>query len=157
MTKEQGFTMIEILIVLAIIGLFLTIGLVNINRSIQASQLREATNQFAADLRRSRALAQRTSKDVTIAWTPDSSSKITRYFVGDTAIDLPYGITMKCESGCGSSANTIVYSAPYGELTGASGSIGGKRFSLSSPNSSVNALSLRIVGVTGKVIIAQGS
>jgi prepilin-type N-terminal cleavage/methylation domain-containing protein len=56
-TRQQGFSLIEILIVLAILGILLGIGGFNLNRYIQTSRLNEATKIVGETLRRVSELA----------------------------------------------------------------------------------------------------
>lgn len=164
--KTHGFTLLEILVVLAIIGILAGIFGWNLIRSIRSAELREATAQVATDLRRARSQAQRGSADITISWTPDGAGKVTAYTVGTAAaLALPNGVSMRCTSGCtapasapaGANYNSLTYTAPYGELATQNGAINGKKFTLSSPATGVTPLEIRVVGVTGKVIVTQGT
>ena len=51
----RGFTLIEVLVIIAILGIIMGIFGLNLLRSLRQSQLREAASQLAGDLRRSRA------------------------------------------------------------------------------------------------------
>ena len=164
--RHAGLTLLEILVVLAILGIMLGLFGLSYIRSIRSAELREAANQVATDFRRARSQAQRGSADITISWTPDSLGNVTAYTVGTGAArPLPNGVSLKCISGCvaptsappGANYNSITYTAPYGELATQNGAISGKKFTLSSPATGITPLEIRVVGVTGKVILTQGT
>lgn len=146
----RGFTLLELLIALAIIGILMGIFSISLIRSIRNAELREATNQLATDFRRARSQAQRGSTDITLE-LPGISAAGVSYKVNGIVKTLPNRVTVVCKTNCGSGATTTVtYQAPYGEL-GATGSV----FTVKSPVSSVDSLEVRIVGVTGKVIVTK--
>ncbi|WP_135229173.1 pilus assembly FimT family protein [Deinococcus fonticola] len=153
--KISAFTLVEILIVLAIIGILAGIFGWNVISSIRKAELREAANQVASDFRRARSQAQRGSADVAIDWTLDTNGNITAYSVAGQSRPVVNKVSMSCTTGCGSGSsitNKVTYTAPYGEL-GATGNV----FTLRSPMTSLPSIEVRIVGVTGKVIVAGGS
>ena len=151
MQQPRGFTLLEILIVLVIIGILSGIFGWNLIRNIRTAELREAANQVATDLRRSRSQAQRSSSDIVLI-LPNSSGD-TKYKVDAVWKNLPNGVRLFCKTTCGSGSTTnVTYQAPYGELgAGATGSA----YTLKSPMDSVSDLEIRIVGVTGKVILTK--
>lgn len=149
--NRQAFTMIEVLVVIAIIGILAAIFGTTLIRSIRTAELREAANQVAADFQRARSLAQRGSTSVTII-TPKGAAGTSYSFNGQSQT-LPNNITLVCKTNCGtSSAAVLTYQAPYGELA-ATGSV----FTVQSPLVGIAALEIRTVGVTGKVILTKGS
>lgn len=165
-TRQSGMTLLEILLIITIIGIMLTLFGLSYVRSIRSAELREAAAQVATDLRRARSQVQRSSTNITLSWTPDSEGRVSAYTVGtDPARSLPNGVTLKCVSGCtapagapaGTNYNSITYTAPYGELATQNGAINGKRFVLSSPATGITPLEVRVVGVTGKVILTRGT
>lgn len=152
MKLTAGVTLTEFLIVLAIIGILA--GLVGFGavRSVRSAELREGATQMATDLRRARSQAQRGSATTTISWDAGNS---TRYLVGGSERRLPGNVTLNCPSNCsgtGTAGNQVTYTAPYGELAGAVGKV--LRVSSSFPG--LTPLEIRVVGVTGKVIVTQG-
>lgn len=150
--RQGGFTLIELLLVIGIIGIIVGVLSWNLLRGLRAAELRDATAQFATDLRRARSGAQRDSLNVTVSW-PASLGPVGSYTVGDRTVLLPNGVTLQCVSGCGATpaSNAVVYTAPYGEQ----GNATGKVLTLRSPYEGVTPLSVRVVGVTGKVIVAK--
>jgi prepilin-type N-terminal cleavage/methylation domain-containing protein len=60
---KNGFTLLEMLIVIAIIGIIAAIGFVNYNKTIQVQRLREAQGQFTQAIERARTLSRRYSQD----------------------------------------------------------------------------------------------
>jgi prepilin-type N-terminal cleavage/methylation domain-containing protein len=152
--RAQGFTLLEILVVLGIIAILMGIFGINLIRNIRTAELREAAAQVATDLRRARSQAQRGSNDIVLV-LPGSAGNTT-YKVDTVTKTLPNNVTVICKTTCGSGTTTnVTYQAPYGELgAGATGSV----YTLRSPMSGINDLEIRIVGVTGKVILtAAGS
>ncbi|GAA5513552.1 hypothetical protein Dcar01_02293 [Deinococcus carri] len=146
---QTGFTLLEVLVVIAVIGILAGIFGLSIIRSIRTAELREAATQVATDFRRARSQAQRESTDVALVMPGTAGG--TSYTVRGQPRTVPNNVTLLCTSNCGSGSTvTVNYQAPYGEL-GATGSV----FTIQSPNSSVASLEVRIVGVTGKVILAK--
>ena len=160
--RHAGMTLIELLVVLALIGILMGLFGWNLVRSIRSAELREAATQVAVDLRRARSQAQRGSADVTLTLpTSATGASNTSYAVrvGSGASQtrtLDKGVTLNCRStggNCGSATTVnVVYQAPYGEL-GAVGNI----FEVKSPTQGITPIEIRVVGVTGKVIVTQGT
>lgn len=149
--KTSGFTLIEVLVVIAIIGILGGIFGSSLIRSIRTAELREAANQVASDFQRARSLSQRGSTNVTITAPKGTASG--SYSVDGQARTLPNNIKLVCKTNCGTgAAAATTYQAPYGELTNL-----GSVFTVQSPASGVAALEIRIVGVTGKVILTGAS
>ncbi len=148
--RHAGFTLLELLMAIAVIGILAGIFGMSLIRSIRTAELREAANQVAIDFQRARSQAQRNSKDVVIL-VPRGTAGST-YTVGSQTVTLANRVTLLCKTNCGSSGATVAttYQSPYGEL-GATGSV----FIVQSPVSGIPALEIRIVGVTGKVILTK--
>lgn len=149
----EGFTLLEILVVLAIIGILAGIFGWNLIRSIRSAELREATAQVATDLRRARSQAQRGSANMQVKWSQNSDGEATAYSVNGSSRALPHNVRFTCSSGCSAGAGnkSFTYMAPYGEMD-ATGTV----LKFTSP-ANVLPLEIRVVGVTGKVIVTQGT
>ena len=119
-------------------------------RSIRTAELREAATQVATDLRRARSQAQRGSTSVQLS-LPGTTSDTSYTFAGQSRT-LANGVSISCKTGCSITPVSITYTAPYGEL-GATGSV----FTISSPVNTISPYEIRIVGVTGKVILTRAS
>lgn len=147
--RDQGFTLIQLLVTIGIIGILAAIFGINMLRSVRTAELREAANQVATDLRRARSQAQRGSANIEIVLPGTAGAKT--YSVSGQSRGVVNNVTVLCKSNCGTGPTvTINYQAPYGEL-GAMGSI----FTIQSPSSNIGSLEVRIVGVTGKVILTR--
>ncbi|WP_040383516.1 prepilin-type N-terminal cleavage/methylation domain-containing protein [Deinococcus apachensis] len=153
---RHGFTLVELLIVLAILGILMSIFSVSYLRSIRAAEVREGAGQIAADLRAARSSAQRQSMPGAFKWAGTGSlTSYTLELPSGTATpktaSLPRGVTFRCLDGC-PSTRTLVYNAPYGEMTSA---INGTRFIVESQAPNIPSIEVRVVGVTGRVMLVR--
>ncbi len=87
-----GFSIIEILVVLAILGILFTIAGFRYQRWQQQEQFREAQRVIVSSLNRARSEARRTSIDQAISW---NSGKVTTIKVSDRDTILPYGASLE--------------------------------------------------------------
>ena len=140
----RGFTLLELLLVLTIVGILASLGLSTFVNAQRAAQLQEATVQFATDLQRARSAAQRYNQNASIK-LGDTPSTYTLSVDGvETVKQLPHGARVEAEG----SSRTVSYSAPYGEVNAIS-----KRFVITSRTPDVRYV--KVIGVTGKVIIGD--
>lgn len=157
---QTGFTLLELLTVIAIIGVMAAVLGYYSFVWVQTSRLREAAQQVVSDIQRARSQAQLTSENsqvalcstISTACVPASTNKVytTSWGSGGTGAGsgtrtLPYSITLTSVSTAPSSGY-LSYSAPYAE-TDASGPV----WKVTSPSSAVKPLYIKVVGVTGKV------
>lgn len=159
---SSGFTLIEILIVLAILGVLMGIFGLSYLRSLRAAEVREGANQIAADLRAARASSQRQSQNASLSWA-DGMVALTTYSVALPSVTtpqtrtLPRGVTFRCVTGGGcptalGGVRTLTYSAPYGEMTT---TINGTRFIVESQTPNIPSIEVRVVGVTGRIMLVR--
>lgn len=161
-SDQAGFTLIEVLIVLGIIGLLAGVLGYYSFIWVQTSRLREAAQQVVADLQRARSQAQLTSEDSEVALcstissncTPSTTNTVytTKWGnsgmgVGSGTRQLPYGIMLSSVN-ASIGSGYLKYSAPYAE-TDATGPV----WQVTSPASAVRPLFIKVVGVTGKVTL----
>lgn len=134
--KKDAFTLVEILVVIAIIGILGSLFTLSLVRNLQRSQFIEAQVAAATALQRGRSLAQRSSQNQAVTWTTDTLT------VGAQTLSLPNGATITTPA-----PTALAYTAPYGELEPA----GGQIITLRSANGLWSA-EVVLVGVTGKVV-----
>lgn len=152
----MGFTLLELLVVLTILGILMGLFGMSYLRSIRAAEVREGANQIASDLRAARASAQRRSTPGAFKWAGTGRlSSYTLELPSGTAtpktMNLPSGVTFRCLSGC-PAARTLTYSAPYGEMTT---TINGTQLIVESQTPDIPAVEVRVVGVTGRVMLVK--
>ncbi|WP_295817734.1 type II secretion system protein [uncultured Deinococcus sp.] len=144
--RRGGFTLIEVLLVMAILAVVMGVLGLLLVRSLRQTQLREAASQVAGDLRRVRADAQKTGQVSTLTLAAAGS----RYTMqaGSTAarvVEVPNQVTVTPVSG----EPRITYRPPFGTL-GAEGAV----WAVQSPAAADLRLYVKIVGITGKVMIS---
>lgn len=152
-SRNSGYSLLELLVILAVVGILLTILFGSVGTQIQQSKLREAVSQVAADIEKARSASFRSSKSTAIEVANDGRS-YTLIFDADARRPvqtekrpLPDGITLSVSYP--NNANRIIkkfgYTAPYGTITAT-----GLRVSLTSVRIN-NPKTFYLVGVTGKV------
>lgn len=147
MRAARGFTLLELLLVCAIIGILGAVGTLTLRGAIQSARLNEASTQLAADLKRARSGAQRFNQasSLTLAGSPATEYTVT--VNGQTLRRaLPNGVRVTADT------QTITYGAPFGEIAGAAGltlkvELGGMD----------DAREIKVLGVTGKVYTQKAS
>lgn len=142
---QKGFTLLELLLVCAIIGVMGTVGFGLFRRASNVAQVSEASAQLSADFQRARSSAQRSNRDATLAFSTTTAATSYTLTVDGQALTrtLPAGIQVAVSPAV---AKTVTYRAPFGEVSLASTGT----YTLTSQRDSALVRYLRIVGLTGK-------
>ena len=104
--KQRGFTLIEMLIVCAILAILLGIGLVNFQKFRTNLELRQAQQMLVQELNRARSDSRRLSQDQLVTWNAS------QLMIGTRTIDFDDSIQLVKIKG----SNDLTYTAPYGRL-----------------------------------------
>jgi type II secretory pathway pseudopilin PulG len=155
MKPQQGFTLIEILVILALIFI---IGGIGFNQWLGASKrgaVRSAAVQIVADLERVRSSARRYNRAATFTRGTNSKQYTLNINNISSSIDMPEGTETTVQNGTLSGTDLVVsYTAPNAELDSTS---------LSNPpeikvglanQPSVPPIYIKVIGVTGKVVLS---
>ncbi len=139
---QQGFTLLEMLVVMVIVGVLSALIFVNYARQVQQARLQSAVTSFSTDLEKARSAAWKSGQSVTISVL--ATKKGYTYTVNSAppqvqTMTLPDGITF-------SAVATATYTPPFADVDASS-----NIFTLVSPNVSLTD-DVRVIGVTGKVI-----
>ena len=127
--NRKGFSLLELLLVLAVVGILAALGFSSLINAQRRAQLQEAQTLVVAELQRARSSAQRENTSQTVAWTADAVNG--RRFGS--------GITLVTEPG------SVTYSAPYGEVEREGGLV------LELVDAQGRSAEVAVIGVTGKV------
>lgn len=160
---RQGFTLLEILVVIAIVGIFAAVLWDANLRNVRQQQLRDAATQLQSDVNRARAQAVRMSSDSSVTLTSTAaSSPATTYrtswvtTVGGSAttrtVTLPNGVSVAPYATATTPAVTSPSSVTYGAVYAESSAPNGVIWRLSHPAGPV--LYVKLLGVTGKVMLS---
>lgn len=148
MRRESGLSIIELLLVCAIIGILGAVGAANFRNASERARVAEASAQLAADLQRARSNAQRlnqgavlriaTTTATTYTLTLGAQAPITRTLPTNTQVSIA------------AAPLVITYSAPFGEMTPMAGAVLTAR-----SRNSQEAREIRVLGLTGKVYLSD--
>ena len=127
--NRSGFSLIELLLVLAVVGILATLGFTSLLSAQQRARLQEAQTLITSELERARSSAQRLNTSQTVAWTAE----------GINGKRFGNGITLT------SPPDSFVYTAPYGETTLEDG------LELELEDGRGRVAKVAVIGVTGKV------
>ncbi|PYE54437.1 pilus assembly FimT family protein [Deinococcus yavapaiensis] len=147
---SAGFTLLEALVVCAILGVVLGVGFFVATRAVRQGAVREAAFLVASDLRAARFEAVRSSLVQVFSW-PSEARETVGYTMasGNRSLSrvLPSGTRLVCVT-CPVGRVIVTYTPPYAELAAAIGvvlrveGVPGTR-----------PLLVKIVGITGKVMV----
>lgn len=159
MRTGRGFTLLELLIVLMVVGILLATGLTAYRKAQQRAQVNEAIGLLAATLRDARSLAQRYNVSLRVRFPNGRTYKLepaspTPLSIRTYERRLPNYLTLSYSRN-GSTWNNptglaVQYSAPFGETSAVP-----LVFRVTHRNAPDFSACLRIIGVTGKVVIAR--
>jgi prepilin-type N-terminal cleavage/methylation domain-containing protein len=156
--KSTGFTLIEVLVVIGILGIILAFGLRGVLREQQVQQLRAAQNQLGTDIERARSFARRysynyqfTLTNATGAYTiqPRNTANVVVTTAPSVTGRLPSPIRVLSTTPASTTTYTLSYSGPFGRLVGASSASIRIGFG---PATGQLKTSVDMIGVTGQVI-----
>lgn len=134
---RQGFSMIEIVIVLAVLAILIAIATPNYQRWRANVQVQQMAQQLAQDISQQRSEARRTntSKALTVATN--------QYSLNGRTVTMPSTISLTPDT-----LAALTFAPPYG-----SSSSPLRTFTLTWKSNSTIERKVRVVGVMGKVII----
>ena len=112
MMARSGFSLTELLIAIAIIGILVALGAGGIRGVLDRGRLAEATNVISNQVQEARRLAKRLDQDVTLTVTEDAGAW--EIDVNGRTETLPAGVTIVPAAGA-----TLVLNAPFGTYAGA--------------------------------------
>ncbi|MBZ9750383.1 GspH/FimT family pseudopilin [Deinococcus sp. HMF7604] len=144
--QTQGFTLLELLVVMAILGILAGVLGLNLLSSYRGAQLREAASQMSGDLRQARSDTLKTGQSVGINVTLNSTAYTVTRGAGTATQSqtrtLPSGVVVAEEVG----ETEVTYQAPTGTIGG-----NGVVWTLRHPGG--RQIKVKVVGITGKVMI----
>lgn len=74
--KNKGFTLVEMLIVIAFIGITVAIGIPLVNEQVRIAEVRAAADELAVHLRAARMIAVSHHKNITVTVSVDPTNSI---------------------------------------------------------------------------------
>lgn len=150
--KKSGLTLVEILVVMAILGILLAIASVNLNGARQRALVREAAASVATALLQARSEAQRYNSNVVVALEGGTAFTIRQVRNGSLVsrtVRLPAGTVAQVPAG---GATTLTYRAPFGVLDGGGAAFCFRLVSQDVPcDTSLTTAPRSVVGVVGLV------
>lgn len=146
MKRKSGFTIIEFLIVIAMIGILASIGIPNYLTWRANTLTREAAQQFARDVERLRTEVKRSNVAMGVEVTSGEQS----YTLDDREVSLPGGVEVYrvLDDGTVVANTSFTFSPPY-----ATADLKRRDFELRWISDPDIQRTVTVVGVTGKVIV----
>jgi type II secretory pathway pseudopilin PulG len=157
-TRIQGFTILELLGVMLIVGLLTALGFSSVNSGKSGRELREGQSSFAQALERSRTLVKRYNYNYLLTIAADKKSFVlsARNAAGavvtnsapDISGTLPASVTLELPAGSVADLTKALFRAPFSGIQTGGAPI---CFLLKSTTSGLQT-AIDLVGVTGKVV-----
>ena len=155
--SQSGFTLLEMLIVLAVLGILFAVGLTTFAQQSRQTLIRQAAVQIQADLEQLRSSSIRYNRNFEFRWSNttlngysvDVNDPVTAGAVINRNRVLPDGVKIDV-AGSTPTTVSISYSSPLAVVTAAP-----PVFRVRIANSTTtNPLFIKIIGVTGRVAIS---
>jgi prepilin-type N-terminal cleavage/methylation domain-containing protein len=168
--KQSGFTLIEMLIVLAIVGIMSAVALSTFVRDARRAQVQAVRSQLLLDLQDARSKAQRYNCNWTVTFVSATQYTVIGPTLGGTTItctttttttrDIPtsVGVQLRWKTSSSSTEPTgqqVIYRSPFGTLSPTNPSVIEIGFASSTTASVTNPVYLKIIGITGKVVASE--
>lgn len=150
---SQGFSLVELLFVIAIVGIIFALGSVAMRNFLAQSQLTEATTQLVADLTKARTSAIKHSTSVTVTLRADSYTLTQDNPFLEQTYSIRNGATIDFlkRGAYVNQAEPIIYMHPYGEVD-VPPKNQGWQIRLKKGNREHH---IKVIGRTGKLIIKK--
>ncbi len=118
--NDDGFTLLEMLIVIALLGLMIALSAPSIGNSLSGLQLSTGTRRLSAILRNVRSNAIAEKKNYKVVFNPEEGSYTYQTNSGNKAVLLPAGIEIAklVELDEDVSGNAAIYFYPKGNSSG---------------------------------------
>lgn len=139
MKTQRGFSLVEMIVILAVLAILLPLGWLGLQRYLARVYLSDAAHSLVAALNEARGNARKKSLDQSVAWSITNNE----FTISGKTFSPEHNIRLSNVTG--TTDSSFNYTAPYGRLAGDN-----VEFTLS--NTRGQTSTVRVVGVTGKVI-----
>jgi prepilin-type N-terminal cleavage/methylation domain-containing protein len=106
--KKNGFSMVEMLIVIAFIAITVGIAIPLVNEQVRIAEIRAAADELAVHLRSARMIAVSHHKDITVTVSADPGNQIS--YEGTTGIARVMSMPGRVKIKSGSAATIVFHS-----------------------------------------------